>query len=283
MDPSAMAVLIDVLMVRLADLELQTKTLRDFHTFQECRKSGPVFAQLLGSKAKSIQKHYAGSLRQHVLVSFDRGSDRLDLWAFDLYDRFLHGEFTEVTTPVIRGMILALETVTYEEEERPHWRDVHSGVFSPHTYVRDEIVSRIVTLVFPQVVAFDALLRKFVLSFDEPTDVRKVCQVTANILEFLGERVEENSLEIYELSPELARISDVLLAGDFVRDEEEEQFWYEVAYLFQSRCLGNCQRLKRELEEVLRAECGVAMAFGLTRLKKLWRIITYQDSTESCA
>lgn len=280
MDPDAVAALIDVLTARISDLEVQTNILCEFHTLQECDKQGSLFPALLGSKAKAVRKHYAGSTKQHVLVSFDRGSDRLDPWAFDLYARFLNGEFLEVTTLVVRKMILALEAVTSDADDRPHWCDVHSGEFSPHTYVRNEIVSRIVTFLFPEVVAFDGLLRKFVLSFDEATDVREICFITEHILEFLGEHVEGDALDIFEIAPEVARVANMLLAGDFVRGEEEDEFWDEVAFLMQFRSSSSRRRLREDLESMLKAVCGVALAFGRTRLKKLLRIVAQQDSSQ---
>ncbi|GAQ89722.1 hypothetical protein KFL_005560010 [Klebsormidium nitens] len=228
MEPDATATLIDELMARISDLEVQANTLSEFHTLTECSKLGTLLPKLIGSRANAVRKHYAGSTERHVLVSFDHGRDGLDPWAYGLYARFLRGEFPEVTNTVVRNVILAVEEVTPYGADRPHWCDVHSGELSPHTYVRNEIVSRIMMFLFPEVGAFDGLLRKFVLSFDEPTDVREVCNVTERILEFLGEHVEENVLDIYAVSPEVARIADVLLAGDFVRGEEEDQFWDEI-------------------------------------------------------
>ncbi|GAQ89984.1 hypothetical protein KFL_005860030 [Klebsormidium nitens] len=256
MDPDAVASLLDVLTARISELEVQTRILCEFHTLQECQKQGCLFPQLLGSKAKAVRKHYAGSTKQHVLVSFDHGGVGLDPWAFDLYVRFLNGEFLEVTTMAVRNMILALEAMTSDAGDRPHWYDVHSGEFSPHTYVRNEIVSRIVTFPFPEVVAFDGLLRKFVLSFDEATDVREICFMIEHILEFLGERVEEDALDIFEIAPEVARVANMLLAGDFVRGEEEDQIWDEVAFQMRFRSSSSRRRLREEIESVLKADCG---------------------------
>ena len=271
-----MAALIDVLMVRLTDLEVQTKTLTDFHRFAECRKQGVVFPPLLGSSAKAIRKHFSGTSKKHVLVSFDGNGH----WACKVYSRYLGGEFVEVTTPTVRSMILALEAMTPPEEERPHWCDLHSGDFSPHTYVQDEIVSRTMSFVFPEVAAFDALLRKFVLSFEESTDVREICKVIARVLDFLGERVKDIEIDIFEIPPELARISSALLAGDFVRGKEEFQYWYEVAFLFQTRCRSRSLKLKAEVKDVLREDCGVATAFGPVRLKKLSTILGSHESSQ---